>query len=153
VISFLILSKRFHHRGVFCAPCGRSIGFKASAIAGLLGWWSIPGLILTPLTILKNASGGDIDYDINVRLLFYNLLAFEYEGDGHAAAEMARVLMASPRSMPLDVSFITDSILRRTLPSSHPAANPWQPRWTNQLMHVMCACSTPLAVIWAFLSR
>jgi hypothetical protein len=149
----LILSKRLHYRGVFCAPCGRSIGFRASAIAGLLGWWSIPGLILTPFAILKNASGGEIDYDINIRLLFYNLLAFEYEGDGLAAAEMAQILMASPQSMPLDVSFITDSVLRRTLPPSHPAANPWRPQWTDQLLHTMCACWTPLAIIGALISR
>lgn len=71
---------------------------------------------------------GEVDYDINLRLLFYNLLAFEYDGDCPAAAEMARVLMASPRSIPLDVSFITDGIFRRTLPPSHPAANAWRPR-------------------------
>lgn len=42
---------------ISCAPCAKSRHWKGIAFSGFLGWWSVPGLFLTPVQLYRNFRG------------------------------------------------------------------------------------------------
>lgn len=99
VISFLFLTWRPKSTGIFCSSCAHAVSFRASAVSGLLGWWSIQGPFLTPLAILRNARGGEMSEAINLRLLCHNFLAFQSRGETEAAQMLADRIVQSGRGV------------------------------------------------------
>ena len=97
VKSFLVWAKMTRQEGIFCRSCADKAAAMASTITWMQGWWSLPGLILTPLVLLGNLLGGKKPYDANARLLLCQARAFLNRGDvdlaqgvAHQAAWFAR---------------------------------------------------------------
>jgi hypothetical protein len=99
VISFLLLSWRKRSSGIFCTSCARAVSIRASAVSGLLGWWSIQGPFLTPLAVIRNIRGGEMSEAINLRLLCHNFLAFQSRGETKAARVLANNIVQSGRGV------------------------------------------------------
>ena len=89
VKSFLIWAKVARQEGIFCRSCADRVAASASTKTWLLGWWSIPGLILTPLVLLGNLLGGKKPNDANARLLLCQARAFLNRGDVDLAQGVA----------------------------------------------------------------
>jgi DnaJ-class molecular chaperone with C-terminal Zn finger domain len=92
VRSYLIWAKTTRREGIFCRDCADAAAVRASTLTWALGWWSLPGLVLTPLALVRNMLGGTKPRDQNARLLirqaraFLALDAFEI---AHALTEQA----------------------------------------------------------------
>ena len=83
VRSFLIWAKAGRLEGIFCRDCADRAAVRASIITWLWGWWSIPGLLLAPLALLRNLFGGSKPRRENARILLRQGRAFlaRYETD------------------------------------------------------------------------
>ena len=97
VKSFLVWAKITRSEGIFCRACADKTAAVASTQTWLQGWWSVPGLVLTPLVLLGNLLGGKKPNDVNARLLLCQARAFLNRGDvdlaqgvAHQAARFAR---------------------------------------------------------------
>ena len=89
VKSYLVWAKTTRQEGIFCRSCADRVAAGSSTVTWLLGWWSIPGLILTPLVLLGNLLGGKKPDDANARLLLGQARAFLYRGDVDVAQGVA----------------------------------------------------------------
>ncbi|MBX9633892.1 MAG: J domain-containing protein, partial [Magnetospirillum sp.] len=76
VRSYLLWAKRRRVEGIFCRDCADVAAVRASTVTWLKGWWSPPGLILTPLALIRNLFGGSKPRDQNSRLLIRQARAF-----------------------------------------------------------------------------
>jgi hypothetical protein len=76
VKSFLLWAKRSQVEGIFCRDCADVTAVRASVRTWAAGWWSPPGLVLTPLALLRNLFGGSKPRDQNARLLIRQARAF-----------------------------------------------------------------------------
>ncbi|HTH15901.1 MAG TPA: SH3 domain-containing protein, partial [Magnetospirillum sp.] len=76
VKSYLLWAKRSRTEGIFCRDCTDATAVRASVYTWGLGWWSLPGLFLTPLALLRNMLGGTQPRDQNARLLIRQARAF-----------------------------------------------------------------------------
>ncbi|MDO8605437.1 MAG: DnaJ domain-containing protein [Phaeospirillum sp.] len=76
VRSFLIWAKTGRLEGIFCRVCADRTAVRASIISWLWGWWSPPGLLLTPLALLRNLFGGSKPRRENARILIRQGRAF-----------------------------------------------------------------------------
>ena len=148
VISFAVFSWRRHAVGLMCVRCARRAALRASAISGALGWWSLPGLILTPLAILSNASGGERDESAEPSLLFYNLLVFRARGHQRAVAQIAARLRAvGERRLPMAESFVVARVAQDPAVVIHGSgSDPWRRRLSDSLLQVLCSLAVPLLI-------
>jgi len=126
IISFLLLSWRHKIEGIFCPPCARAAALKANAISGFLGWWSVPGAVLTPLAIVRNARGGESSETVNLGLLCHNFLVYQARGDLDAARSVANLIVRSPRGVALRISVAIAALERKE--SAEPALAAPKPR-------------------------
>lgn len=76
VKSYLLWARRRRLEGIFCRDCADRTATRASTVTWLMGWWSPPGLVLAPLALVRNLSGGTKPADQNARLLIRQARAF-----------------------------------------------------------------------------
>lgn len=110
VLSLAFWSWRWKLSGIFCPNCARSAAFKTSVASLCLGWWSLPGVVLTPLSIVSNLMGGRQDKSVNFRLSCHNLIALSAAGDSDGARSLARVIKAQGQSLPVTVAHLVSSL-------------------------------------------
>ena len=89
VRSFLIWAKTGRLEGIFCRACADRTAVRASVISWLWGWWSLPGLLLTPLALLRNLFGGSKPKRENARILIRQGRAFLARGEAELAQSLA----------------------------------------------------------------
>jgi hypothetical protein len=56
IVSAIRLLSNSSENRILCANCGRKKKIRTFLINGLLGWWSVPGIFLTPYTLLKDTN-------------------------------------------------------------------------------------------------
>ncbi|MGE5516591.1 MAG: DnaJ domain-containing protein [Bacteroidota bacterium] len=76
VKSYLLWARRGRTEGIFCRHCADVTAVRASTVTWLHGWWSLPGLVLAPLALVRNLFGGSKPRDQNARLLIRQARAF-----------------------------------------------------------------------------
>lgn len=76
VKSFLLWAKRSRTEGIFCRDCADAAAVRASVFTWALGWWSLPGLVLAPIALIRNLLGGTYPRNQNARLLIRQARAF-----------------------------------------------------------------------------
>ncbi|MBC7950610.1 MAG: DnaJ domain-containing protein [Rhodospirillaceae bacterium] len=76
VRSYLLWAKSSRVEGIFCRDCADAAAVRASTVSWLKGWWSPPGLVLTPMALIRNLFGGSKPRDQNARLLIRQARAF-----------------------------------------------------------------------------
>lgn len=145
VVSLLIVSWRWRFEGVFCVSCARLSALKASTLSGLLGWWSIPGLALTPMAILRNAIGGKTDCALSTGLLLWNLLAFRRIGDDEQAAEAAKILAIFGCPLPLEATILLAEAPTLPMSAKQAVRDPWRLRVSDGILHAVCLAGAPMA--------
>ena len=89
VRSFGIWAKTGRLEGIFCRDCADHAAVRASVLTWLAGWWSPPGLLLTPWALLTNLLGGRRSRRDNTRLLIRQSRAFLGRGDLGLARSLA----------------------------------------------------------------
>jgi hypothetical protein len=89
VRSFLVWAKTGKVEGIFCRDCADRAGVKASIASWAWGWWSPPGLLLTPLALVRNLLGGSMPKRENARLLIRQARAFLDRGEIDIARSLA----------------------------------------------------------------
>lgn len=94
VTSRLVSARTAELRGIFCRSCASRTALGASATTWLFGWWSPTGLVLTPLALLRNLTGGTMPRADNARLLLDQARAFL--GRGQPEIALALVEEARP---------------------------------------------------------
>ncbi|MCR6629281.1 MAG: DnaJ domain-containing protein [Magnetospirillum sp.] len=76
VKSYLLWAKRRRKEGIFCRDCADAAAVQSSVVTWAAGWWSPPGLLLTPIALLRNLFGGSKPRHQNARLLIRQARAF-----------------------------------------------------------------------------
>lgn len=89
VHSYLIWAKMARIQGIFCRACADRATVRASTATWAMGWWSLPGLLLTPFVLIRNLLGGSLPVRENARLLIRQAHAFLAQGDDEIAAALA----------------------------------------------------------------
>ena len=89
VRSYLVWAKTGRLEGIFCRDCADRAAVRASIFSWLWGWWSIPGLLLTPLALLRNLFGGSKPRRENARILLRQGRAFLGRGEMELARSLA----------------------------------------------------------------
>ena len=127
VRSYLVWAKIDRVQGIFCRGCADRAAVKASTATWALGWWSLPGLLLTPLVLLINLLGGTLPPRENARLLIRQAHAFLALGEDEIAAALAGQA----------IPFAREPLLKRQLdqllaalpeqPQSRRLKNRWRP--------------------------
>jgi DnaJ-domain-containing protein 1 len=69
VISAIVRCHVVRPQGIYCPRCAASQSLRESAISSLLGWWSVAGVIRTPIALWHNFWIGEKPHDENARLL------------------------------------------------------------------------------------
>jgi hypothetical protein len=89
VRSFLVWAKTSTAEGIFCRACADRAAVRASISTWAWGWWSIPGLLLAPLALVRNLLGGTKPRRANTRLLVRQGYAFLERGELELARSLA----------------------------------------------------------------
>lgn len=149
VVSNLVYASRRPKSGMFCAPCARRTSLRATLISACFGWWSLPGVILTPIAIVRNARGGERPRGSDTLLLWNSALRFYTRGDARIAKGLAKEIAASPDSY---------SIFGRNMlkyldylrPQERGAVeNGWRAQSSDQWKHLLLALAVPAAIAFA----
>jgi len=93
VRSVLIWGRASRRSGIFCRDCADRAAIEAAITCWAWGWWSLPGLLLTPWALLSNLLGGHKGRRINFRLLCGQAEAFLARDNlalAHSLASQAR---------------------------------------------------------------
>ena len=69
-ISF-IKTVRSPVQGIMCIKCAGKAGVDATRKSLVFGWWGIWGLLLTPVSVITNLSGGERPAENNGRILLH----------------------------------------------------------------------------------
>lgn len=69
-ISF-IKTVRSPVQGIMCIKCAGKAGVDATRKSLVFGWWGIWGLLLTPVSVITNLSGGERPSENNGRILLH----------------------------------------------------------------------------------
>jgi len=121
------VSWRAQTRGVHCAACAGKIGLRCSAITAVFGWWGPFGLVWTPLSILKNARGGERDEEADADLLWHNAQAFKVQGKPAVAHALARQVAGAKSPHALDAADFLADLHRAGVPrDTPPLVDPWK---------------------------
>lgn len=89
VRSYLVWAKNGTVEGIFCRACADRAAVRASTITWAWGWWSLPGLLLAPLALLRNLLGGSKPRHENARVLIRQGRAFLGRGELELARSLA----------------------------------------------------------------
>jgi hypothetical protein len=144
VRSFLLFSRRKAVHGLFCARCSRAAALKASLGSGLFGWWSITGLVCTPVAIIKNAIGGDRVPGEDHLLLWRSALICRSRGELELALALARAVAASSSSVAPSARSLVATI-RQEAPAqgTRHLANPWLSLRLDWWKHALLLVAAP----------
>ncbi len=88
-------------QGIFCRACADRATVRASTATWAMGWWSLPGLLLTPFVLIRNLLGGSLPERENAQLLISQAYAFLAQGDDEIAAALADQAGSFSREPPL----------------------------------------------------
>src|SRR3546814_10052269 len=80
---------------MFCTPCARQASLRATLISACFGWWSLPGLILTPMAIVRNARGGVRPPGGDTLLLWNSALRFYTRRSEEHTSELQSLMRIS----------------------------------------------------------
>lgn len=89
VRSFVLWARTSRVEGIFCRDCADRVAAKASTATWTWGWWSLPGLLLSPVALLRNLFGGTKPSQQNARLLIRQARAFLALDDNEIARALA----------------------------------------------------------------
>jgi len=103
VASFLLWTRRYRTVGFFCERCDARAAFDASLTSAIFGWWSIQGIVLTPLSVVTNAAGGKRDRAKTIAAFCRNVLAYHAAGDLLTVRYLSAVLSREHASVPVEV--------------------------------------------------
>lgn len=150
VVSNLIYADRRAESGMFCAPCARQASLRASLISACLGWWSLPGLVLTPLAIVRNALGGERPRGGDTLLLWNSALRFYTKGDARIAKGLSKEVAASS-----DSNSVFGRNMLKYLDYLRPqergiVEDEWRAQRADQWKHLLLALAAPAAVAFLF---
>jgi hypothetical protein len=129
VKSYLVWAKTTRIEGIFCRDCADREATRASTASWAWGWWSPPGLVLTPLALIGNLLGGAKPAGVNARLLIRQAGAFLADGKpdlAHAVALQAQTFVRDP----VQRQQVAD-LLRRTAGHRRRLKTRWRP-WTGK---------------------
>jgi len=90
VKSFLVWARISRVEGIFCRDCADRAAVQASTATWAWGWWSVPGLLLTPWVLIVNLLGGSMPRHVNARVLIRQARAFLNRGELDLAYAVAR---------------------------------------------------------------
>ncbi len=146
VVSIVITWRRAT-RGVFCAACANKIGLRCTAISAAFGWWGPLGFFWTPISIYRNAVGGERQEDSDADLLWHNALAFLLQGKLTIAHALARQVAAAKSVHALDASDMLVELHRAGVPRDTPSlVDPWKMRRTNVAAQAALGLAGPVAL-------
>lgn len=140
--SYLLWAKRTRTEGIFCRDCADTAAVRASVATWITGWWSLPGLVLTPIALMRNLLGGSKPRDQNARLLIRQARAFQALDEfdlAHALTEQAA------RFARLPVHKRQIDLLRQTTPGM--AKRKLKDRWAPWASNVFAAQLAPLVAL------
>lgn len=89
VRSWVIWARTGRVEGIFCRDCADRKAAQASTATWAWGWWSLPGLLLTPVALIRNLLGGSRPRRENARLLIRQGRAFLADGELELARSAA----------------------------------------------------------------
>lgn len=78
-VSFLT-TIRSPVQGIMCTKCAGKIAYEATKKSLIFGWWGIWGLLITPITVAGNMSGGGKPAENNGRILLHQAWYFVKQG-------------------------------------------------------------------------
>ncbi len=118
VKSYLLWARLERVEGIFCRECADRAAAESSTATWAWGWWSLPGLLLTPLALLRNLLGGARPRHVNARILIRQARAFLNRGElglAYAVADQAKAYAreSSHRRQVADLQRATASTARR----------------------------------------
>jgi hypothetical protein len=99
VRSFGLWAKTGRLEGIFCRDCADHAAVRASILTWLWGWWSLPGLLLTPYALLVNLLGGHRPKRENTRILIRQARAFLGRGDLRLSRSLAEQALVFAREV------------------------------------------------------
>jgi hypothetical protein len=103
IISLVLWCWRWRVRGIFCQSCAKRAAWKTSAVSIFLGWWSLPGIVVTLPAVVRNMSGGRQNKAMNLDLACHNLVALKAAGDLETARLLGQLISAQGASLPVSV--------------------------------------------------
>jgi hypothetical protein len=151
VHSFIFWTRRQAFQGIFCAECAHKIAFKCSAISALTGWWSVPGLFLNPISILRNALGGKSSTVEGYDLIWHNALAFVSIGDLKLGYALARQVKNTRSKLSEDALILMDKLEQRGIAKNLPdLIDPWRWSWVKFAKHLAALILVPTIIyLWS----
>jgi hypothetical protein len=149
VVSNLVYAVRTADVGMFCARCARRSSLRASLVSALFGWWSLPGLFLTPASILKNARGGERPRGTDTWLLWNSALMYYARGDAAVARGLAMQVAARGEAHSALARNMLHSLERRGRGS---VGDSWRRQRFDRWLHLLLGLAAPVALA-AFIAR
>lgn len=67
-------------QGIMCTKCAGKSAYEATKKSLIFGWWGIWGLLITPITVAGNLSGGEKPAENNGRILLHQAWYFVKQG-------------------------------------------------------------------------
>lgn len=148
VVSNLIYASRRPTSGMFCAPCARRASLRATLISACFGWWSLPGVLLTPLAIYRNARGGERPRGSDILLLWNSALRFYTRGDARIAKSLAMEIAASSDSHSVFGSNMLKYLEYLRPQERGTLKDSWRAQRSDQWKHALLALAVPSAIIF-----
>jgi curved DNA-binding protein CbpA len=143
VVSNLIYAVRTADVGMFCADCARRSSLRASLVSALFGWWSLPGLVLTPASIFRNAMGGERPRGTDTWLLWNSALLFYAKGDAPVARGLAMQVAARGEA---HSALARNMILSLQPRDSGSLGDAWRRQRSDRWKHLLLGLVVPAAV-------
>ena len=143
VVSNLVYAIRVAEAGMFCAGCARRSSLRATGVSALFGWWSLPGLLLTPLSIFRNAMGGERPRGTDTWLLWNSALLFYAKGDAPVARGLAMQVAARGEA---HSALARNMILSLRPRSSGSVDDAWRRQRADRWKHLLLGLVAPAAV-------
>jgi hypothetical protein len=149
VVSNLVYARRGSKLGMFCTPCARRASLRATLISACFGWWSLPGLVLTPIAIVRNARGGERPPGTDALLLWNSALRYYTRGDAKIAKSLAREVATSSNPYSVFGRNMLKSLDYLRPQERGAVKDGWRAQRSDQWMHFLLALAVPAAVAFA----
>jgi hypothetical protein len=131
--------------GVYCAACAGKVSLRCSAITAAFGWWGVLGMFWTPISILRNARGGERQLEADAGLLWHNARAFYAQGKLNVAHALARQVAASKSANALDAADFLAELHRAGVPrDTPPLVDPWRTRSAGFAVQMALGLAAPV---------
>ena len=131
--------------GIYCAACAGKVSLRCSAISAAFGWWGFLGVFWTPVSILRNARGGERREEEDAGLLWHNALAFLAQGKLAVAHALARQVASAKSINSLDASDMLAELHRVGVPRDTPSlVDPWRTRSSAMAVQLAMGLAAPV---------